>query len=221
MHKTAIVSAVAALVLSACSVIRMPTAVRGSGNVVTESRPISGVREVVLTGAGELVIRQSGRESLTVESDDNILPIIITEVRDGRLLIGLRPNTVPANVTRLKYTLDVNELDAIELTGAGRIDAQNLSGPSLGVSSSGVGSISASGKVGSQTIRISGAGSYDGAGLESETADVEISGLGDAVVRVRDSLDVTVSGAGTVNYIGDPEVSKQISGAGTVQQRAP
>jgi hypothetical protein len=101
------------------------------------------------------------------------------------------------------------------------VTANGLSGPRLNVLSSGAGKIATAGRVTDQRVTLTGAGSYDGANLDSENADIQISGLGSAVVRANSTLDVSISGTGSVEYIGNPQVSRQISGAGTVSQRRP
>lgn len=213
-------SVVILLVASACT-IRLPDSVAGSGRVVTESRPVSGIHAVSLAGVGELVIDQTGSESLTIEADDNIAPLITTEVTNGELIIGFRPNTIPVRTTELKYTLTVKSLDEINLSGAGTVDATNLAADRLVINSSGAGKITTAGKVTDQEVNLTGAGSYDGANLASENARIEISGVGGATVRVNKTLDVRISGAGSVEYIGSPTVDQEISGAGSVKQREP
>ena len=70
------VALVAALVAVACGagapVGGAPVA--GSGTVVLASRPVSGVREVQLAGAGTLFVTQGAGEALTIEAEDNLLP---------------------------------------------------------------------------------------------------------------------------------------------------
>ena len=52
------------------------------------------------------------------------------------------------------------------------------------------------GRTVAQTIKISGAGDYRAAELDSETAKVTVSGAGRVVVRVEKTLDIDLSGAG-------------------------
>ena len=61
----------------------------GSGYVISESRRVRGVDGVSLSGVGRLVIRQGRSESLVVIAEDNIIPLIRSEVVGGRLLLGL------------------------------------------------------------------------------------------------------------------------------------
>ena len=74
--------------------------IKGSGNVVTEERDVSGFDRVALSGFGEVIITQGDKESLTVETDDNLMRYIETKVRGGTLELGftdddilLRPST--------------------------------------------------------------------------------------------------------------------------------
>lgn len=54
--------------------------VRGSGNVVTEQRQVSGFNCIDLSGSGKLIIAQGSSEGLTIEAEDNIIGRIETSV---------------------------------------------------------------------------------------------------------------------------------------------
>ena len=57
------------LLLSACGLIT----VHGSGNIVTDSRDVRNFNRVSFGGTSELLLTQSGEESLTVAADDNLI----------------------------------------------------------------------------------------------------------------------------------------------------
>jgi hypothetical protein len=212
--------ATAALLLSACNFV-IPGAVVGSGNVVTESRPVSGFTKVDLSGVGDLAIDVNGSEALTIEGDDNILPLIVTEVRGDTLHIGFKERTPIQRVSRLRYTLSAQQLNGLTISGAGNVTANNIDTPNLEVVTSGAGRINMSGKATNEVITLTGAGSFEGENLLSETARVSTSGVGRAIVNASKTLDVNISGAGAVEYIGSPQVTRQISGVGSVKQRQP
>jgi hypothetical protein len=194
--------------------------VQGSGNVITETREVSDFTTVALNGVGRLVIEQTGSESLTITADDNVLPLIETTVRDGKLIISIQERTTFTNVPELTYNVTVNTIDALELNGAGNVETIDLNGEEWRVTLSGGGNITASGIVDRQIININGAGAYNAAELQSREATIQHNGAGMAVVQVSDALDVTINGVGTVEYIGDPsDISQSINGLGTVRQR--
>jgi hypothetical protein len=61
-------------------------------------------------------------------------------------------------------------------------------------------------------------GSFDAAGLTSQTADARISGAGSATVRADRELSASISGTGSIHYYGNPRVSQSVSGLGSVSK---
>jgi len=213
--------------------------VEGSGNVITEEREVSDFDRISLTGFGELNIEQGETESLTVRTDENIMPYITTEVRNNTLVIGftqtfieggfnptngIRYNLVVKNLSRVDVSgagsikssgLETEKL-YIDLSGAGSLDIASLFANELVVRLSGAGSTVISGKVKGQDITLSGAGSYQAPDLESETAIFEMSGIGSATLWATETLDVRISSVGSLFYYGNPRVIQNISGLGKV-----
>jgi hypothetical protein len=210
--------------------------VRGSGNVVTEERDVSDFHKIHLSGVGNLIITQGEEESLTIEADDNIMPIIKANVFWEELKISFNRGYTFAPSTAIKFHLTVVDLDEISLSGAGNIDCEDFSTEVLQfdvsgagnvdfdieaerveVIVSGAGNIIMSGKVDSQEIEIDGAGKYNGEDLKSRQCEIRISGAGSATVNVSELLDVEINGIGNVYYTGSPNVNPDISGLGKVR----
>lgn len=212
----------------------------GSGTVVSERRDVGDFNEVVLSGVGALNITQTGSESLTIEAEDNIMPLLTSEVHGNSLRIGTEPGAHFSPKRPIRYILTVKDLSAIRISGAGNVETASLGTPSLRlelsgagnltvtglaadsleVSLSGAGNATCAGEVRSQDIRISGAGSYRGDDLASSTARAVISGTGSAHLRVSERLEARVSGVGSIVYSGNPVVSKSVSGVGRISQRS-
>jgi hypothetical protein len=245
MHKRGfIILAVAVLLASslACvcplSVPGLGQGVRGSGDVVEETREVRGFTGVTLATIGNLYIEQGDEEGLRIEAEDNLIPYFEIDVDGGMLEIGTKPGvnlrpTVPVN-----FYLTVKGLDTIRLAGSGDIEALGLEAGDLEVTVSGSGDVSmpdldadrlavviagsgdlsASGQVDEQEITISGSGRVEARDLACAEAAVRITGSGSATVRVSDHLDVTISGSGSVRYIGSPAVEATVTGSGSVSQ---
>ena len=114
-------------------------------------------------------------------------------------------------------SLTCDEVD-VAISGSAAVAVEELRATEASTSIGGSGEVTWSGVVDAQAIRISGSGDYRGADLQSNAADVVVSGSGDIDVRVEDELDAVVSGSGTVRYYGDPEVSQVVSGSGSVSK---
>jgi hypothetical protein len=193
--------------------------ISGSGAVVTENREVSGFTAVTLQGFGQVIIDQTGSETLSITADDNFLPYLETEVRGDTLFIRATDNIVFTDVTEMTFHVTAAALDTIKLEGAGSMTVHDLDTDDWQVMLPGAGSITVSGRAAKQTVEMSGAGSYHAENLESEDATIKSSGAGSAVVQVSDTLDVTIDGLGSVQYIGDPTVTQEINGVGSVSQR--
>lgn len=195
------------------------TPVNGSGNIVTETRNVSGFDGVTVTGAGNILIDQSGAESLTITTDDNLLQYITTEIRDGKLVITGKPGVLYDKVKELTFKVGAKNLNSLQVDGAANVEGKNIATENLSVKLNGAGAITLSGKATAQDVALDGVGTYNGAELASQRAKVTQNGAGSAVVRVSDSLEAIISGLGSIEYIGNPQVTKNVSGLGTVRQR--
>ena len=231
----------AAFLLSGCLQISdngfFGRTIHGSGVRATETRAVSGFDQVGVSGSGQITIIQGDEESLTIEADDNFLPLIKSEVVNGKLRIG--PERVSLRASQpIRYKLKLKRLTALSLSGSLAAEADSLKTETLTVSISGSGKVrlarleaddfkvrisgsgdlNLAGKVTHQELRISGSGDYRAAELDSQHAEVHISGSGDALLTAQQTLDVHISGSGKVQYYGHPSISKSISGSGSLRR---
>jgi hypothetical protein len=191
---------------------------RGSGTIVSEAQKVSNFTGVALESTGDITITQGEEESLTIETDDNILPLLTSKVENGVLVLGTKDNVYLEPSKGIRYTVTVKSLASLEISGSGDIQASDLTLDSLSVDISGSGNIALSGTVNTQAVNISGSGDYNSCKLQSGGSSVSISGSGDISVAAADTLSVDISGTGDVVYLGSPEVSQDISGVGDVEQ---
>jgi hypothetical protein len=206
---------IAVAVLAACD--GFGSGIRGSGTVVAESRDVSGFSEIVLTGSGDVFVTVDGTESLRIEAEDNIMPVLTTEVRNGRLELGAESAISPTQ--GITYTISAAALNEVVVSGSGVVVVAGIDEESFAVTINGSGNVEPSGSTNDLAVTVSGSGNYRGEELVAAISEVTVSGSGNAFVNVTDVLDVTISGSGNVGYIGDPEVSSSISGSGDLDQR--
>ena len=210
--------------------VEEPVTDNGRGEV----RDVRDFQEVALEGVGTLVIEQGDTESLTIDAEPKVLQRIETEVVNGKLTI--RPDRSFKTREPITYSLTVKQLTGIELAGAGRVEAAQLSSDQFRIAANGAGAVAIdnltantldvtaagnvqaalAGTVDSQTVVVSDAAKYAAANLVSRIASVTASGAAQIVVNVSESLDAHVSGAAHVEYIGDPDVTEDVSGAGSL-----
>ena len=213
--------AAALALLAGCVVVnpKVFAPVQGSGVVKTEVRSVSGFSQVSLNLVGKLYIERNGSESLSITSDDNILPLIKSEVRNGVLTLSMDGATSLNKISDLTYRVSVKNLDGLILDGAAEVLVSELDSKLLTVNINGAGKITLSGKAERQDVTFNGVGEYNAQGLESQIVKVAHHGIGKVVVRVSEALDARIEGAGVIEYIGNPKVTKVIDGLGSVVQK--
>jgi hypothetical protein len=191
--------------------------VRGSGVRKTEKRDLPAFTSIETSGAFEVRVDCQKPVSFEVETDDNLLPLVQTEVRDGVLRVTTTKSYRSNGGIVLRIT--VPDLARIKSTGAGKFDISNLKNDLFEIQSTGAATVVASGQSKSLTISSTGAGKIDAHDLRASDATVKVTGAAGVDVYATDALDVTVSGAGRVTYSGNPKVSKKVTGAGQVVKK--
>ncbi len=191
--------------------------IEGSGFLVTEARGVSGFDGITVSGAGLVIVEQTGYESLHITTDDNILRYIVTEVRGGMLVMGARSNTSIAPSDGIVYQLTVRSLNEISISGAVEVEALDIDTDGLIVTMSGATHVDVAGVVDWQDVQTSGASSYWGRDLFSRVATVQASGSSAVVVNVRDRLTASASGVALIEYVGRPQVIANVSGGATIR----
>ena len=222
----------AILLTTACNV----SISRGSGDLITETRDVSGFDSIALSGSGEVIVNQGEGESLSIETDDNVMEHVKVEVSGGTLNLGFEAGANVVSPTRLVFTVGVDELNSVSVSGSGDIEADKivtdrfeatvggsgdvliseLTADVVEARIGGSGEIDLAGEAADQSVNIGGSGSYRGGDLRGETVKVSIGGSGNATVWATESLDANVSGSGSVRYYGTPTVNSSSSGSGDI-----
>ena len=221
-------------IVSGCDAV---DGLHGDGNVLKETRKVSGFDAVDVSGAFDIILKQGTTEEVTVEADANLLPVIVTEVTGTTLRIDTRKPVHHVTTMRVYITLkDLNKIDvsgAVDISTDGRLSLQNLSVDASGSSDSkmdlavqrleldcsGASKMKFSGSAVDVSMDLSGATDIFAYDLVSENYDLEISGAGNAQINVSKRLRAEISGAGSVKYKGSPtSIDQSVSGAGSIKK---
>ncbi len=188
--------------------------VRGSGVRKTEQRDLSTFNAIETSGVFDVEVNCQKPATLEIEADDNILPLVQTDVRGGVLYVSTTKSFSSSGGIKLRIT--VPDLASVKSTGAGKFNISGVKNDKFEIRSTGAATMVASGQSKSVKISSTGAGKIDAHELRASDADVSVTGAAAVDVYATDELDVNVSGAGRVTYSGNPKVNKKVSGAGQV-----
>jgi len=80
--------------------------IKGSKIVVTENRDLSDFNAIEIGGKLHVILSQSGRQSVTVEADDNIQSAVITKIVDSVLVIHLSKKVIRKKALNVYIAVD-------------------------------------------------------------------------------------------------------------------
>ena len=211
--------------------------VDGSGKLVKQTRALAHFTGVNLHLPGKLQLRLGTTESITIETDDNLLPLIESVIEDGVLKIRPVKRNTRLHTQNLRIVVVAKSIERLALSGSGSIDSDALKGSKLQFDIGGSGSInvksieaeavaisvggsgdmtSGGGKASALSVSIGGSGDVDVGKVQASDASVSVAGSGAASIWATAGLSVTIAGSGDVKYYGDPKLSTSIIGSGDI-----
>ena len=207
-----------------------------SCSLTTEEREVSGIDSISIGSSVNLIINQTGDESIRIEAAENIIPYVDAQVENGELRIWLEPINF-MNFRPINCYVNVIDLEAITVASSATVRCDELRTENLLVemASSSRGTLTVdvndldlniassadltiSGEAESQNIKVNSSGKLNAIDLISKDCKIEVSSSGSASINVMENLDVTVRSSARVNYKGNPKVNSDIASAGSLNQ---
>jgi hypothetical protein len=133
----------AAVILVSCNNQHHHTT-KGNGNIITEKRNISeNFTHIEVSSAIEVIVEQADKTKVLVEADDNLQNSIITEVRNGALIIS-RKNGNYSSQHGQKVFISAPVIEELTANSASSIKTKNtLKGENISLNASSAAKIEA------------------------------------------------------------------------------
>ena len=208
-----------------------------------QNRKVDPFSEISLRIGAKVHLEQGAKQNLEIVAKSSTLDEIITEVKDGKLIIRF-PNKdyfwktfQPGEVIIYITTPEINGLGVsgsgdiiaeneiktkildLGVSGSGNIRLSELSAERVKSSISGSGDIVLAGKEAAQdlSVAISGSGNFKGFDYSADDVSVKIAGSGNVDIEANKNLYVRLAGSGNVTYKGRPMIDQSIAGSGKVR----
>ncbi len=189
--------------------------VKGSGNIKTETRDLPKFTAIDFGGAIEMEVTAGKAQSVEIETDDNILPLITTEVKGDTLYISSQKRYRNSKSVRVRINLE--ELNSLEVSGASKAVATDVRSDNFKVNVSGASKVKLAGEGASLTADASGASRVEAENFKAVKVAAHASGASRVLVFASETVKADASGASNVTYSGNPKnVTKHSSGASSI-----
>ena len=212
------------------------TGIKGSNVVVSEERTISSNFETIDVQQGiNVYVTQGNSTSISVEADDNIIDLLVTEVKNNELKIYFEKNVYKAKAKNVFLT--ASTINQIKTSSGALVKSENTiqtntldldssSGSSIKirVSANEVISETSSGsnmKIEGKTTKFSASSSsgssINASNLKTVDAYAKASSGAQIDVNVSGELRAKASSGGDIDYEGNPsKIDKDTSSGGSV-----
>jgi hypothetical protein len=208
-----------------------------------QTRKVDPFTEISLRIGAKVHLEQGAKQNLEIVAKSSTLDEIITEVKDGKLIIRFpnkdffwktfQPGEVIIYITApeinglgVSGSGDIIAQDEIKtkildmaVSGSGNIKLSDFSAERVKATISGSGDIVLAGKTAAQdlSVAISGSGNLKAIDYSADDVSVKVAGSGNVEVGANKNLYVRLAGSGNVTYKGNPLIDQSIAGSGKVR----
>ena len=224
-------------ILITLTVVSCRNGMRGSGNIIKETRQLSEINSMAVAGSIKVDVKNGSVPSLTVEADDNIMPYIVTNVSDKNLSIKLKGiynlRNATVNIHLIIPTIstittsasaEIRSSDIIKniekvsfKASSGSLINVNVDAPSVFAHASSGADIILTGRTKNLTAESSSGSKVNLFALQAENALASASSGATISIFASVGLNASASSGGNIRYKGGAtSVVKNVSSGGSV-----
>jgi len=174
----------------------------GNKKIVFQERTVSAYSQIKILGNADIVLTDGNIGQIKVETSENVLSYVTTEVKGGILVIKLKHYGVNY-VPKLKVYVPIDEkFNKITIVGKAEVISKedfSLQLPSL-------------------EVVLKGNGNFKGKALSAHKAILSIAGAGNIEASVTEEVQAKIMGYGHITIFGNPsKKDTDIKGSGKIQ----
>ncbi|WP_062054899.1 head GIN domain-containing protein [Aquimarina longa] len=201
---------------------------KGNGNVISKERVVSPFNEIIIKGVYSVYLNQGEKESVIVETDENLQDIVVVKNQGETLILGWKKGVNIKKKTKMNVYVTLKDVTKLEIKGVGNVKTKSkLSLNELDVKVSGVGNtfleleckklntkvtmvgnLILEGKVTEVSLDNNGTGALKAFKLITQKLEVNNSGIGKVEVNAQKEISITSSGIGSVYYKGGAKTTE-------------
>ena len=185
-----------------------------------ETRSVSGFTGINASSVFDITVTKDNAESLTIEADNEVMPYVRSEVKNGVLHLYLDNNKKLKNIKLLKASVSMKNLDKVTLSGACKFTANDLfTSEEFKGDCSGASKMMVNVNTGQLSIRASGANKIDVKANVTNNVKLDVSGTSEIRGEMQAArVKLSSSGVCSVELFGSAtDIKIDVSGTSNVK----
>ena len=193
----------------------------GNKKIVFQERTVSTYSQIEVLGYADVVLTEGEVGQINVETSENVLPYVITEVKGETLVIKLKHYGF-SYVPKLKVYVPIDEkFNKITIAGKGDVtlgEHFSIELQTLEVIIKIQGNVQLQGKTEVLKVSVLGSGNFQGKELHTHKGTLSISVTGNIEATVTESVQAKIMGYGNISIFGNPpQRDTNIKGSGKIE----
>ena len=193
----------------------------GNKKIVFQERTILIYSQIKVLGNADIVLTEGEVGQIKVETSENVLPYVTTDVKGETLVVRLKHYGV-SYVPKLKVYVPIDEkFNKITIAGKGDVtlgEHFSIELQTLEVTIKGQGNVQLQGKTEVLKVSVLGSGNFQGKELLTHKGTLSISGTGNIEASVSEEVQAKITGYGHIIIFGNPsKKDTDIKGSGKIQ----
>lgn len=212
----------------------------GNGTLKKESREPGSFTKLNTKGPFQIRLVPGAEPKITIEAESNLLELIVTEVKNGELIIAPAEGKLfkASGGNKIIIKVPADALTAITYKGSGTVTSRKPLRNDMNITLDGAGSatlemasgnttafllgtgmLTLGGKTGNFKCVVKGDGLVVAEDMECNRAEIDVQGTGSAKVYSISSIKGRINGSGNIAFGGNPK-DRDLKKEGTGEFRA-
>lgn len=180
---------------------------RDKSKDISETYDFTDFDRIDAAGVYELNVNVGGDFSVKISGAPEAMARVNARVEGGELVLDEeRKDRTRKHWRKQGLTADITmpALNGVDIAGIVDAEIAGVDAAEFRADLSGIGDVDIEGQCDTLIANVSGIGDFDARELECVSADIDVSGIGDATIYASQSVDASVSGIGSVTVYGSP-----------------
>ena len=196
--------------------VQITHSTKGSGVEKTETRTVGAFDEVESSNGIEVDVDVGAAGPVELTGDDNLLPLIETEVQGHRLRVHTKAGASYDGHVRVH--VPAKELKSASATSGSSLSAKAVKAPSFVIEATSGATLKASGASDDVRARVTSGATVDASGLEAKSVEIDASSGAAVQLHATESVTGSASSGASITVAGNPKarsVSQSSGGSAT------
>lgn len=191
----------------------------GEGEEVTQTRNLPLFDRIRIDGSYRVNIVRGPVQSIEMTTDENILPLIVTSVKNGKLIVHNLSGYTFSVASKPRIKIILKNLKTLKTTGNITAKVSGFKEDKFRLDVGDLGNVDFDSTVDNFLVRLTGTGVVDAKNASINNAEIHIDGDGIMLIRVHKHLFAHIVGGGNLTYFGKPtSIEQHVSGNGVFKQ---